>query len=160
MRRKATGRGPLAGRNIAQNEGILRSGPRQLWIGAVAVVLLGMIYGCFSSSTGAGFEDGSVFLIFDPSAEGLGGLGGIVISTQVEGNPPERLVYERVSAPGTRHDLLGRVLPGGTEISIRVSVYPTLDETIIARVDGNVVVRVRNDTPEGAVDRYIMERVL
>ena len=152
MRRKATGRGPLAGRN--------RAGPRQLWIGAVAVVLLGMSYGCFSSSTGAGFEDGSVFLIFDPSAEGLGGLGGIVISTQVEGNPPERLVYERVPAPGTRHDLLGRVLPGGTEISIRLSVYPTLDETIIARVDGNVVVRVRNDTPEGAVDRYIMERVL
>lgn len=160
MCRKATDRGPLAGRNRAQNEGILGSGPRQLWIGAVAVVLLGMSYGCFSSSTGAGFEDGSVFLIFDPSAEGLGGLGGIVISTQVEGNPPERLVYEGVPAPSTRHDLLGRVLPGGTEISIRLSVYPTLDETIIARVDGNVVVRVRNDTPEGAVDRYIMERVL
>ena len=160
MRRKAMGRGPLAGRNRAQNEGILGSVPRPIWIGAVAVVLLGVSYGCFSSSTGAGFEDGSVFLIFDPSAEGLGGLGGIVISTQVEGNPPERLVYERVPAPGTRHDLMGRVLPGGTEISIRLSVYPTLDETIIARVDGNVVVRVRNDTPEGAVDRYIMERVL
>lgn len=160
MRRKATDRGPLAGRNRAQNEGILGSGPRQVWVGAAAVVLLGMSYGCFSSSTGVGFEDGSVFLIFDPSAEGLGGLGGIVISTQVEGNPPERLVYERVPAPGARHDLLGRVLPGGTEISIRLIVYPTLDETVIARVDGNVVVRVRNDTPEGAVDRYIMERVL
>ena len=160
MRRKVTGRGPLAGRNRAQNEGILGLGPRQIWVGAVAVVLLGMSYGCFSSSVGAGFEDGSVFLIFDQSAEGLGGLGGIVISTQVEGNPPERLVYERVPAPGARHDLLGRVLPGGTEISIRLSVYPTLDETIIVRVDGNVVVRVRNDTPEGAVDRYIMERVL
>ncbi len=160
MRRKAMGRGPLADRNRTQNESILGSVPRPIWIGAVAVVLLGVSYGCFSSSTGAGFEDGSVFLIFDPSAEGLGGLGGIVVSAQVEGNPPERLVYERVPAPGARHDLLGRVLPGGTEISIRLVVYPTLDETIIARVDGNVVVRVRNDTPEGAVDRYIMERVL
>jgi hypothetical protein len=117
-----------------------------------------MSYGCFSSSAGAGFEDGSVFVIFDQSAEGL--TGGIVLSTQVEGHPPERLVYERAPDPGARHDLLGRVLPGGTEISIRLSVYPTLDETIIARVDGNVVVRVRNDTPEGAVDRYIIERVL